>query len=398
MTRTPRSHWARGAVGLLGWHRAGIGLLAMLAIFELPGCAFHGLNSLALPGTTGGGRGSYTVQAQEPNVENLEPNSPVLVNDVTVGNVTKIERQGWHALITMTINGNVDLPANTNATIGQTSLLGSKHVELTPPKDLPAQGKLRNGSLIPLASGGSYPTTEQTLAALSLLLNGGAIGKVQDLTKAFSTAFSGHEEDVRSLIGQLDKFVGYLNEQKDDIIKATDSLNNLAGQFAAQKPVVDKALKTLPNALAVLKDTRENLVDALDQLGKFGALTADSVNQTKENLTKELKDLGPVLQSLADAGPALGRSLDVLTTPPFANPTLTKWIRGDYGNVTVVADLTLSRIDASLFTGTRFECNLTELELQWGRTIGQIPSPCMAGSQYNPGNPLVAPYHFDQGK
>ena len=32
--------------------------------------------------------------------------------------------------------------------------------------------------------------------------------------------------------------------------------------------------------------------------------------------------------------------------------------------------------------------NLTELEMQWGRTIGQMPSP------YTAGNPLIAPYHF----
>ena len=42
--------------------------------------------------------------------------------------------------------------------------------------------------------------------------------------------------------------------------------------------------------------------------------------------------------------------------------------------------LTLSRLDAGLFTGTRWECNLTQLELQWGRTIGQFPSPCLAGT------------------
>ena len=47
-----------------------------------------------------------------------------------MGTVTKIERQGWHALLTMSINGDVDLPANATATVGQTSLLGSLHVEL----------------------------------------------------------------------------------------------------------------------------------------------------------------------------------------------------------------------------------------------------------------------------
>ena len=111
----------------------------------------------------------------------------------------------------------------------------------------------------------------------------------------------------------------------------------------------------------------------------------------KDNLVKELKDIGPVLQSLADAGPALTRSLSFFATFPWPKETLTNWIRGDYANLTAVIDMTLSRIDQGLFTGTRFEGELTELEMQWGRTIGQMPSP------YTAGNPLVAPYRWDQG-
>ncbi len=208
-----------------------------------------------------------------------------------------------------------------------------------------------------------------------MLLNGGGIGKIQDITEAFSTAFTGREDDLRSLIEQLDMFIGHLNDQKDDIIAATESLNNLVGQFAAQKPVVDKALQTIPDALAVLKDQRDNLAEALAQLGKFSALAADSVNQTKEALVQELKDLGPVLESLADAGPALTRALSFLPTFPFPKETLTNWMRGDYANLTLIVDLTLSRIDHGFFTGTRWECDLTWLELQWGRTIGQTAQP-----------------------
>jgi phospholipid/cholesterol/gamma-HCH transport system substrate-binding protein len=265
------------------------------------------------------------------------------------------------------------------------------HVELAPPKGVSPQGKLHDGSLIPLSSAGAYPGTEQTLAAVSLVLNGGGIGQIQEITQVLSTAFAGRADDLRSLISQLDRFVGYLNDQTGDIIAATDSLNNLTGQIAEQKPVLDQALKTVPDALVVLKDQRTHLADALTALGRFAAVTADSVHQTKENLVKELKDLGPVLQSLGDAGPALTRSLSFFSTFPFPKDTLLKWIRGDYGNLSAVIDLTLSRLDAGLFTGTRFEGNLTELEMQWGRTIGQMPSP------YTAVNPLVAPYRWDQG-
>jgi phospholipid/cholesterol/gamma-HCH transport system substrate-binding protein len=372
--------------------RLAIGLAMVVVAVGLSGCQWRGLNSLPMPGTEGGGPGAFEVQAQMPDVSYIQQNSRVRVGDVNVGSVTKIERQGWHALVTMRLNGDVELPANATATIGQTSLLGSLHVELASPTNVAPEGKLHNGSLIPLQSGGAYPSTEQTLAALSLLLNGGGIGQIQDITKAFSTAFAGREQDLRSLIEQIDVFVGHLNEQTGDIIAATDSFNNLVGQFAEQKPVLDKALQTIPDALSVLKDQRGNLTEALDQFGKFAALTADSVNQTKENLVKELKDVGPVLESLANAGPALTRSLSFLGTFPWPKETLTNWVRGDYANLTAIIDLTLSRIDSSLFTGTRWEGDLTELEMQWGRTIGQMPSP------YTSINPLVAPYHFDQGR
>jgi len=230
-----------------------------------------------------------------------------------------------------------------------------------------------------------------------LLLNGGGFGNLQDITEALSTAFAGRENDLRSLIEQIDKAVGYLDDQKNDIIAAAESLDNLIGQFAEQKPVVDKALRTIPDALAVLRDQRQNLTEALTQLGRFSALAADSVNQTKEALVAELEDLGVVLQELANAGPALTRALSFLPTFPFPKETLTNWLRGDYANLTLILDLTLSRIDSGIFTGSRWECDLTWLELQWGRTIGQFPSPCNAGGPGTAGNPLVAPYRWDQG-
>ncbi len=365
--------------------------LAVSLAVVLSGCQWQGVNSLPLPGTSGHGPGSFTIRAQLPDVDNIERNSRVRVGDVTVGNVEKIERQGWHALLTMTINGDVVLPENATAIVGQTSLLGSKHIELAPPKNVAAEGRLHEGSLIPLSSAGAYPTTEQTLAQLSMLLNGGGIGQIQDITQALSVAFAGREKDLRSLIQQLDTFVTFASDQTDDILRATQSLDNLAGQFADQKPVVDKALTTLPQALSVLKDERQQLADALDALGKFSVVAAEATNQTKDNLVKDLQELGPVIESLANAGPALTRSLSFFATFPWPNETLENWARGDTGNITTVIDLTLSRIDAAWFTGTRFEGNLTELEMQWGRTIGQMPSP------YTAGNPLVVPYHLDQG-
>ncbi len=375
--------------GLL--RRAVPAVVAVAVAGGLTGCQWRGLNSLPMPGTEGGGPGSFVVQAQMPDIGYIQENSRVRVGDVNVGTVTEIQRQDWHAVVTMTLNGDVDLPANATAKVGQTSLLGSLHIELAPPVGTPPQGRLHEGSLIPLESAGAYPGTDQTLSALSLVLNGGGVGEVQDITLAFATAFAGREADLRSLIDQLDQFVARLDAQVGDIIAATDSFNGLVSQVADQKPVLDRAIHTIPDALAVLADQRDNLVQAADAFGKFSALATDTVNQTEENFVKELQQVSPVLRSLADTGPDLTRSLDFLGTFPWPKGPLDKWIRGDYANITAIADLTLSRIDNNLFSGTRFEGELTELEMQWGRTIGQLPSP------YTASNPLVAPYRLDQG-
>src|SRR5439155_23961570 len=105
----------------------------------------------------------------------------------------------WQAMVTSRIYRDVDIPANSTEAVGQTSLLGSLHIELSPPKGVPPEGKLREGSLISLASGKSYPSTEQTLSAVSLLLNNGGIGQIQEITENLSTAYAGREDDLRNL-------------------------------------------------------------------------------------------------------------------------------------------------------------------------------------------------------
>ena len=229
-----------------------------------------------------------------------------------------------------------------------------------------------------------------------MLLNGGGFGNIYDITEALSTAFAGRENDLRSLIEQLDKAIGYLDDQKGDIIAASESLNNLFGQIAEQKPVVDRALRTIPDALAVLRISATTFPRHSRSWASSAPWPPTPSTRPRKHSSEELKDLGPVLESLANAGPALTRALSFLPTFPFPKETLTNWMRGDYANLTLILDLTLSRIDSGIFTGSRWECDLTWLEIGSGHR--PIPAPCTGSAPPNgAGNPLIAPYRWDQG-
>src|SRR5829696_2967660 len=92
-------------------------------IVTASGCAFQGVNSLPLPGAVGRGSDAVTYHVQIANVSTLESNSPVLMNDVVVGSVGRMDVQDWHANVEISVKPDVAVPANAVASVGQTSLL-----------------------------------------------------------------------------------------------------------------------------------------------------------------------------------------------------------------------------------------------------------------------------------
>ena len=65
-----------------------------------------------------------------PDTLAINGNSKVMVADVFVGSIKAIELKNWIATLTLGVDKKVKLPKNATARIGQTSLLGSQHVEL----------------------------------------------------------------------------------------------------------------------------------------------------------------------------------------------------------------------------------------------------------------------------
>ncbi|WP_039794918.1 MCE family protein [Nocardia araoensis] len=316
------------------------------------GCQWDGLNSLPMPGTEGTGPGSYEVRIQMPNVTTLTRNSPVRVHDVAVGTVSKIEVEDWHALVTVTLNPDVHLPANAVAKIGQTSLLGSNHLELAEPTDQPPEGQLKAGDVIPLARAGTYPTTEQVLSSLSVVLNGGGVAQLETITHELNAALTGREEAIRDLLPQLNELTTNLDRQTGDIIAAMSGLDRLGGQLAEQRDVVATAIEQIHPALTVLADRRANITRAITALGELSDVVRRIVAASGEDLKANLRSLVPVLKSLSDTGSDLTEALKILATFPFPMKNLDHAIKGDYLNLFMTVDITGKRLDSNFLTGT----------------------------------------------
>ena len=315
--------------------------VAVSAAVVLSAC--QGAFDLPLPGGAAQHGDVIRVTAEFADVLDLVPQSSVKVDQVTVGSVEKIELNGWTARVTMKLPKDVKLPDNAVAELKQTSLLGEKYIALSPPTDGKSEGTLSEGDLIPIERTNRNPEVEEVLSAMSLLLNGGGVGQLAVIERELNNALRGNTDEIKHLIGELNTFVGGLEDQKAEIVRAIDMVDRLAARLAAQKDLIAQTLEEIPKGLKILADQRVQLTQMLQALSRLGAVGTKVIQGSKADLLANLKALGPVLSQLNKAGDALPKSLELLLTYPFPDAALGA-IKGDYTNLSVTADLDLSEL------------------------------------------------------
>ena len=64
------------------------------------------------------------------------------------------------------------------------------------------------------------------------------MGQTGDIIHNFNAALSGTQDAVRDLLTRLDRFVGTLDEQRDNIVASIQEFNRLTATLAEQRDVI----------------------------------------------------------------------------------------------------------------------------------------------------------------
>ncbi|GAB3201035.1 hypothetical protein GCM10027062_22060 [Nocardioides hungaricus] len=313
----------------------------------LTGCSLD-VYQLPLPGGTDVDD-PITVTAEFADVLDLVPQSTVKINDVSVGKITDVDLDGETAVVTMEIPEDSGLPANAIAQIRQTSLLGEKFVSLQAPETGSSPEPLADGAVISLERTGRNPEVEEVLGAMSLLLNGGGVAQLKTISSELNKALEGREGTARSVLVQVRDFMGQLDRNKQDIVDAIESVNQLAVSVRRQQGSIDAALDELPSALESLDQQRGDLVRMLRKLSELGDVGVRVIQASKQGTIDTLEQLNPVLTELGNAGDAFVKSFNVFLTYPFVDevvgrdPQVARNLHmGDYTNLSIQLDIDAS--------------------------------------------------------
>jgi phospholipid/cholesterol/gamma-HCH transport system substrate-binding protein len=368
-------------------HRAWQGMALLVAALLLSSCGWRGISNVAIPGGPGSGAGSYTIYVQMRDTLAINGNSKVMVADIFVGSIKAIQLKNWVATLRLGVDKSVKLPKNAIAKIGQTSLLGSQHIELVAPPN-PSPELLKDGDTIPLKDTDSFPTVEQTLASLAMILRGGGIPNLETLQNEIYNIFNGRGDQIRAFLGKLDTFTTQVNQQRDDITHAIDSTNRLLVYVGGRADVLDRALTDFPPLIKYFadKDYQQHLISAIDSVGRLSQYADQYLSEARGPLHTDLQHLQCPLKELGRASPDLVGALKLILTLPFDIDAVPKVVRGDYMNVSLTLDTTYSAVDNAFLTGTGLSGALRALEQSFGRD----PETMIPDVRYTP-NPNDAP-------
>ena len=301
-------------------------VLALATLVAAPGC--DGIFGVDLPGGAAKGE-TYEVTVVFDDVLDLVPQSAVKVDDVSVGDVEKItlDPGTFKANVRLRLNKSTTLPRNAVAQIRQTSLLGEKFVELSPPVGEAAEGVLADGDTIASERSGRTPEVEEVFTALSALLNGGGIGNLQTIAVELSAALAGREDVVRSSLRNITELVTAFDERKQDIVRAIEAMDRLTGKLAAQTKTIGEAIDTFTPALKVLADQRAELTRLLTHVARLSKVGTRVVNESRADTVATLEMLAPILDKVVSVRADLSKALDQVL---LLTKLVPRAIPGDY--------------------------------------------------------------------
>lgn len=307
--------------------------LLVLAILGLTACG-PTLGSLPLPGKGVSGDKIHVTMLFG-DALNLAQGAPVKVNGVDEGKVQKIWVDNYHAVADVVIKKDALLRSTMTARLRYTTPLGELYVDVTNP----ASGGmvLQGGETIPLAATTTAPTVEDALSSAGLLINGGGLGAIEKISTELKHAFVGKEPVWRDLLVRLNDTVTQANASTKDFGAALTALQGVSVTLGKNRQVIDRALKEIAPAAAILKAQTPNLTQLLLAVQKFGTQANATLTASKADLLTTLAEVQPVLAELTANKAQWAASLNSLVTAAKVVQTI---IPGDYLNLGGTLNLT----------------------------------------------------------
>lgn len=239
----------------------------------------------------------------------LQPSAEVKIAGVTVGQVTGVQVQRAHALVTFSVDSKVHVPADTEAGIQWANVIGQDFLYLYPGH---STRSLRPGATIPLSANVAGPNIGALLNSLGPLLGALRPQQANQVVEAFASALQGDEGQVDQLIqnaAAVSQTVGSVDTQVGQVV---DNMNAVFSALSSRSSDLGAVIDNLDTVTQSLAGRNTLLDQTVTNLGQVAQEVATLEGDTHGSLTSAINDLEAVSADIQSHESALGQGLGTL--------------------------------------------------------------------------------------
>ncbi len=285
---------------------AAFAAITVLSVVTLSGCSLIPASWKATFGA------AHEMTAYFDSVAGLYNSNDVAVLGMPVGQVTSVEPRGSRVKVTFTVDKNIDIPADATAAIVNTSIVTTRHIELSPAYS--SGPKAGDGAVIkhtksPVEVGQLIDSIDKLVVALSGDTKGE--GPVADLLDIQYGVTKDNGERLRKAVNQLAQSGQIGADNGDAIVEILKSVNELTTKLVAGYPKMKAFSNTFTQVTAMLQQQSPGLLATLANLNQTLTNTTQFLSANVGTIGTESARLAALAENLSDYSRQVVETIDV---------------------------------------------------------------------------------------
>lgn len=247
----------------------------------------------------------YEIKAEFSDVTGLLRGDVVKAAGVTVGRVETIEIDDGIAVVTMSIEEGVELPAGLRAQVRFRNLIGQRMITLTE-DGTASEGELTEpGDLIRLAQTDPAFDLTALFNGLRPVIRSTSPEDVNIVTTALTQALRGRSDEVEAFLDHVASISTTLASRDDEIASLLRDLNVVTSDLAGRDAQLRATLADINDFLGSVSASREDLSQALLTLDDAATRLERLVANSDEDIRADVDALAVLLDAVDDKREAL---------------------------------------------------------------------------------------------
>ncbi|HEY9314124.1 MCE family protein [Williamsia sp.] len=255
---------------------------------------------------------SIKLTAYFDSVAGLYVDNDVSVLGMPVGRVLSITPQGEHVKVEFTVDTDVPIPADATAAIINTSLVTTRHIELSPTY---AEGaKLKDGDTVakakaPVEIGTLFDSVDNLVQEFQSDPDGN--GPLGDMLTISAGIFGDNGQRMKTAIEELSKFAQVGVDNGDALVEVIKNMSALTTELVDNYPKMTAFSASLTEVSQMLGEQSPGLQATLEALNQTLNNTATFLETNTSTLSGAMGRLAGLISNLSDYSRQLVDTIDV---------------------------------------------------------------------------------------